>query len=117
MGESRAAEEHSEVNAFVLLIPTQYVLKHCCFRLYGDDMESQDEDVEVIFVSSDSNSSSPKPARRVCTEVPVSHPDAHLDPNFLLKKAGYTPKRHTRSHSGDILSGLPEKMVGRKRQS
>ncbi|KAI4991166.1 hypothetical protein ZWY2020_039537 [Hordeum vulgare] len=56
VGESRAAEEHSE----------------------GDDMESQDEDVE---------------------------------------KVGYTPKHHTRSHSGDLLSGLLEKTAGRKRQS
>ena len=89
----------------------------CCLCLKDVDLESQDEDVEVISISSDSNSSPPKPARRICRKVPLSHPDAYLDPNFLLKKASFTPKRHTRSHSGDLLSGLPEKTAGRKRQN
>ncbi|KAI5012724.1 hypothetical protein ZWY2020_024990 [Hordeum vulgare] len=74
VGESRAAEEHSE----------------------DDDMESQDEDIEVISISSDSNSSPPRPTRRVCRKVPLSHPDAHLDPKFLLKKASFTPKAKKR---------------------
>ncbi|KAI4990147.1 hypothetical protein ZWY2020_038510 [Hordeum vulgare] len=81
----------------------------------GKDNESQNDAVEVISIYSDSPSPSPRPARRICGKVPMSHPYAYMDPDFLLKKARYTPKRRTRSHSGDLISGLPEKTIGRKR--
>ncbi|KAI4968566.1 hypothetical protein ZWY2020_045896 [Hordeum vulgare] len=73
----------------------------------NEDNESQEDSVEVISVSSDSSPSPPKPARRICGKVPFSHPNAYLDPNFLLKKAHHTSNRKTRSHSGDLVSGLP----------
>ncbi|KAI5012784.1 hypothetical protein ZWY2020_025050 [Hordeum vulgare] len=73
----------------------------------NDDNESQEDSVEVIYVSSDSSPSPPKPARRICGKVPFSHQNACLDPNFLLKKAQHTSNRKTRSHSGDLVSGLP----------
>ncbi|KAI5015209.1 hypothetical protein ZWY2020_056599 [Hordeum vulgare] len=75
----------------------------------NEDNESEEDSVEVISVSSDSSPSPPKPARRICGKVPFSHPNACLDPNFLLKKAQHTSNRKTRSHSGDLVSGLPAK--------
>uniref|UniRef100_A0A8I6X626 Uncharacterized protein n=1 Tax=Hordeum vulgare subsp. vulgare TaxID=112509 RepID=A0A8I6X626_HORVV len=73
----------------------------------NEDNESQEDSVEVISVSSDSSPSPPKPARRICGKVPFSHPNAHLDPNFLLKKTQHASNRKTRSHSRDLISGLP----------
>ncbi|KAI5006569.1 hypothetical protein ZWY2020_033812 [Hordeum vulgare] len=73
----------------------------------NEDNESQEDSIELISVSSDSSPSPPKLARRICEKVPFSHPNACLDPNFLLKKAQHTSNRKTRSHSGDLVSGLP----------
>ncbi|KAI4976343.1 hypothetical protein ZWY2020_049950 [Hordeum vulgare] len=83
----------------------------------NDDNESQDDAVEVISISSDSPSPSPKPARRVCGKVPMSHPNACLDPNFLLKKTQHASFRKTRRHSGDLVSGLPVKTPTKKQQN
>ncbi|KAI5020703.1 hypothetical protein ZWY2020_045591 [Hordeum vulgare] len=47
----------------------------------------------------------------------MSHPNACLDPNFLLKKAQHASYRKTRSHSGDLVSGLPAKTPTKKRQN
>ena len=117
VGESRAAEGHSEVNGFVLLILIQPVLKRCRFHFigwwHGEPIWRHRGNFHFFRLKF----FSPKPARRICRKVPMSHPDAHLDPNLLLKKASYTPKRHTRSHSADLMSGLPERRTGRKRQS
>ena len=85
--------------------------------MQGDDDESKNDAVEVISISSDSPSSSPRPARRICGKVPMSHPHAYMDPDFLLKKARFTPSRKTRSRSGDLITGLPAKTTGRKRTS
>ncbi|KAI5005093.1 hypothetical protein ZWY2020_032336 [Hordeum vulgare] len=92
VGESRADDERSE----------------------GEDNESQDDAIEIISISSDSPSPSHRPARRICGKVPMSHPYAYMDPDFLLKKARYTPKCKTHSHCGDLSSRLPEKTTGRK---
>ncbi|KAI4979694.1 hypothetical protein ZWY2020_016447 [Hordeum vulgare] len=73
----------------------------------NEDNESQEDFVEVNSVSFDSSPSPPKPARRICGKVPFSHPNACLDPNFPLKKAQHTSNRKTRSHSSDLVSGLP----------
>ncbi|KAI4983549.1 hypothetical protein ZWY2020_025415 [Hordeum vulgare] len=83
----------------------------------NDGNESQEDSVEVISISSDSSSPPPKPARLVCGEVPMSHPNACLDPNFLLKKAQHASYRKTRSHSGDLVSGLRAKTPTKKRQN
>ncbi|KAI4967084.1 hypothetical protein ZWY2020_031065 [Hordeum vulgare] len=83
----------------------------------NEGYESQEDSIEVISVSSDSSSPPPKPARRICGKVPMSHPNACLDPNFLLKKAQHASYRKTRSHSGDLVSGLPVKTPTKKRQN
>ena len=51
-----------------------------------DAETSQADAAEVIPVSSDSNRLPRKKIRRVIRKVRFSHPLAHLDPNFLLKK-------------------------------
>ncbi|KAI4992973.1 hypothetical protein ZWY2020_007286 [Hordeum vulgare] len=83
----------------------------------NEDNESQEDSVEVISVSFDSSSPPPKPSRRICGKVPFSHPNACLDPNFLLKKAQHTSNRKTRSHSGDLVSGLPTRTKKRQNES
>lgn len=74
-----------------------------------DDAQSDAQDVEVISISYDSDISFTRPPRRVCRKVHMTHLDAYLDPDILFKKAMYTPKCHTRSSSGDLMAGLPEK--------
>ncbi|KAI5003410.1 hypothetical protein ZWY2020_030570 [Hordeum vulgare] len=85
--------------------------------LENEDNESQEDFVEVISVSSDSSPSPPKPATRICGKVPFSHPNACLDPNFLLKKAQHASNWKTRSHSGDLVSGLPTRNKKRQNES
>ena len=85
--------------------------------MQGDDDEIKNDAVEAISISSNSPSSSPRPARRICEKVPMSHPHAYMDLDLLLKKARFTPSRKTRSRSGDLVTGLPEKTTGRKRTS
>ncbi|KAI4975882.1 hypothetical protein ZWY2020_049489 [Hordeum vulgare] len=83
----------------------------------NDGNESQDDTLEVISISYDSSSPPPKPARQVCGKVPMSHPNACMVPNFLLKKAQHASYRKTRSHSGELVSGLPAKTPTKKRQN
>jgi hypothetical protein len=83
---------------------------------------SHTNEPEVTLISSDSDSPIPirkktrvairKVRRRprvAVRKVPFSHRDAHLDPQFVLKKtrqAG-TSKRKTRSSEGKLSGGLP----------
>ncbi|XP_040258499.2 uncharacterized protein [Aegilops tauschii subsp. strangulata] len=84
-----------------------------------DNQESEGEgdvsragDVEVIILSSGSESLPTQKARRVIRKVRFSHPLAHLDKNFLLKKQQVEARRQTR-HSGQKVtsSGLPNTPV------
>ena len=52
-----------------------------------DDAEaSRADDAEVITLSSRSEPLPTQKTRRASRKVSISHPLAHLDPNFLLKK-------------------------------
>ena len=82
-----------------------------------DDAEtSQANATEVIPVSSDSNPFPRKKTRRVIRKVRFSHPLAHLDPNFLLKKQQHDSRRMTRSDgSQDLNSGLSNTPIRKRR--
>ena len=85
---------------------------------YQDDAEgSQADDVEVIILSSGSDALPTQKIRQANGKVRFSHPLAHLDPNFLLKKQQHEARRTTR-HSGQVVTsaGLPNTPV-RKRRS
>ena len=54
---------------------------------YHDDAEgTQADDAEVIILSSGSDPLPTKKIRQAVRKVRFSHPLAHLDPKFLLKK-------------------------------
>ena len=54
---------------------------------YQDDAEaSRADDDEVIILSSGSEPLPTQKTRQASRKVRFSHPLAHLDPNFLLKK-------------------------------
>ena len=94
---------------FVHLIDNDY---------YQDDAEgSHADDVEVTILSSDSDPLPTSKIRQANRKVKFSHPLAHLDPNFLLKKQQHEARRTTR-HSGQVVTsaGLPNSPV-RKRRS
>jgi hypothetical protein len=84
-----------------------------------DDAETSQADVvEVIPVFSDSNPLPRKKTRWVIRKVRFSHPLAHLDPNFLLKKQQHDSRRMTRSDgSQDLNSGLPNTPAPRRHQN
>ena len=70
---------------------------------YQDDAEgSQAEDAEVIILSSGSDPLPAQIIRQANRKVKFSHPLAHLDPNFLLKKQQHEARRTTR-HSGQEI--------------
>lgn len=77
--------------------------------------------LEVTLISSDSDS--PVPIRKkfwvAVRKVPFSHRDAHLDPQFLLKKMQHTgtSKRKTRSNEGELNGGLPDEPPARRTHS
>ena len=76
---------------------------------YQDDAEaSRADDAEVITLSSGSEPLPTQKTRQASEKVRFSHPLAHLDPNFLLKKQQHEARRTTR-HSGGVItsSGLP----------
>ena len=53
---------------------------------YQEDVEgSQADDVEVIILSSGSDSMPTQKIRQALQKVSFSHPLAHLDPTFILK--------------------------------
>ena len=71
---------------------------------------------EVTYISSDSENLPQDRVRPVVRKVPFSHPLAHLDPNFLLKKQQHNSRRQTRSAgSEDLVAGLPHASAQRKR--
>ena len=81
-----------------------------------DDAETSEANAtEVIPVSSKSDPLPRKKTRRVIRKIRFSHPLAHLDPNFLLKKQQHDSRRMTRSDgSQDPNSGFPNTPVPRK---
>jgi hypothetical protein len=84
---------------------------------YQDDAEgSQADDVEVIFLSSDSDPLPIPKIRRAIRKIKFSHPLAYLDPNFLLKTQQHEARRTTR-HSGQVVTsaGLPNTPVRQRR--
>ena len=78
---------------------------------------SQAEDVEVITLSSGSDSMPTQKTRQAVRKVSFSHPLAHLDPTFILKTQQHEARQTTR-HSGQQVTstGLPDTPV-RKRRS
>ena len=60
---------------------------------------SQADDVEVITLSSGSDSMPTQKTRQTIQKVSFSHPLAHLDPTFILKTQQHEARRTTR-HSG-----------------
>ena len=82
-----------------------------------DAEASQADDVEVITLSSGSDSMPTQKIRQVVRKVRFSHPLAHLDPKFILKTQQHKARRITR-HSGQQVTsaGLPDTPV-RKRRS
>ena len=85
---------------------------------YQDDAEgSQADDVEVIILSFGSDPLPTQKIHQAIRKVRFSHPLAHLDPHFLLKKQQHEARRTTR-HSGQVVTsaGLSNTPV-RKRQS
>ena len=86
--------------------------------LYQEDVEgSQADDVEVITLSSGSDSMPTQKTRQAVRKVSFSHPLAYLDPTFILKTQQHEARRTTR-HSGQQVTsaGLPDTPV-RKRRS
>ena len=85
---------------------------------YQDDAEAiRAGDAEVIILSSGSEPLPTQKTRQASRKVSFSHPLAHLDPNFLLKKQQLKARRTTR-HSGNVItsSGLPNTVVHKHRQ-
>ena len=83
-----------------------------------DTQNSHAEAAEVTILSSDSEPLLKKKPRRVIRKVRFSHPLAHLDLNFHLKKQQHESKRQTRSAgSEDLLTGLSPAPATRKRRN
>ena len=72
-----------------------------------DETETSHANAPEVIDISDSEIFPQDRVRRVVRKVPFSHPLAHLDPNFLLKKQQHTSRRQTRSvGSKDLVAGL-----------
>ena len=83
-----------------------------------DDAEASHADaVEVIILSSDSETLPSQKIRQANQKVKFSHPLAYLDPKFLMKTQQHEARRTTR-HSSQVVTsaGLPNSLV-RKRRS
>ena len=82
-----------------------------------DAEASQVDDVEVITLSSGSDSMPTQKTRQAVRKVSFSHPLVHLDPTFILKTQQDEARRTTR-HSGQQVTsaGLLDTPV-RKRRS
>ena len=81
--------------------------------LYHKDVEgSQADDVEVITLSSGSDSMPTQKTRQAARKVSFSHPLAYLDPTFILKMQQHEGRQTTR-HSGQKVTsaGLPDTPV------
>ena len=84
---------------------------------YQEDMEgSQADAAEVIILPSGSDSLPTQKIRQAVRKVSFSHPLAHLDPKFILKKQQHEARRTTR-HSGQTVpsTGLPNTPVRKRR--
>jgi len=91
---------------------------HLSNGLYSQDEpeNSRVDAPEVINISSDLENSPPKKKRRVIRKIPFSHPLAHLDSHFLLKKQQHTSRRQTRSAgSEELMAGLSNSSAPKKR--
>ena len=84
---------------------------------YQDDAEgSQADDAEVIILSSGSDPLPTQKIRQAIWKVRSSHPLAHLDPHFLLKKQQHEARRTTRHRDQVVTSaGLPYTSVWKRR--
>ncbi|SPT17216.1 unnamed protein product [Triticum aestivum] len=89
----------------------------------SDSSESEDDTgasnpvvEEVTSLSSDSEPLPQLKVRRVTRKVSFSHPLAHQDPQFLLKRQVPESRRHTRTNKDtDLSAGLPD--ATRKRRT
>ena len=81
-----------------------------------DAEASQADDVEVITLSSGSDSMPTQKNRQAVRKVSFSHPLAHLDPTFILKTQQHEARRTTQ-HSGQQVTstGLPDTPVRKRR--
>ena len=77
---------------------------------------SQANDVEVIVLSSGSDSLPTQKIRQAIRKVSFSHPLAHLDPSFILKTQQHEA-RCTTCHNGQKVTsaGLPDTPVQKRR--
>ena len=85
---------------------------------YQDEAEaSRADDAKVITLSSSLEPLPTQKTRQASRKVRFSHPLAHLDPNFLLKKQQHEARRTTRNSGGGVLSsGLPNTPTPHKRR-
>jgi hypothetical protein len=123
-GQSPLVDDESEVELdslgrlFIELADVSYS--------QGDADMSRADDVEVISISSnsdtvisissDSDTFVPQKPRKTMRRVPFSHPLAYLDPKFSLKKTQHvgSSRRQTRSDPGELLGGLSDVPAPRK---
>ena len=83
-----------------------------------DDMKtSQADAVEIITVSSDSEPFPRKGIWRVIQKVKFSHPFAHLDPDFLLKKQQHERCMTQSDSTLELVSSLPNTPNPRKHRN
>ena len=85
--------------------------------LYQEDVEgSQADDVEVITLSSGSDSMPTQKTRQAIRKVSFYHPLAHLDPTFIVKTQQHEARRAT-PHCGQQVTsaGLLDTLVRKRR--
>jgi hypothetical protein len=115
--ESPAADDESEVE----LDSLGHLFIELDDASYSQDntATSRASDAEVISISSGSKNLSPKKIRRIVRKVKFSHPDAYLNPKFVLKKAHHecTSRRQTLSGSGELVACLSNIPSTRKRRT
>ena len=86
--------------------------------LYQEDVEgSQADDVEVITLSSGSDSMPTQKTRQAVRKVSFSHPLAHLDPTFILKTQQHEARQTTRHSGQHVTSASLSDTPVRKRRS
>ena len=111
-------EDADEPEVEVELDPLGFLFMHLINNdIPQEDAEaSQADDVEVITLSSGSDSMPTQKTRQVVRKVSFSHPLAHLDPTFILKTQQHEARRTTR-HSGQQVTsaGLPDTPVRKRR--
>ena len=91
---------------------------HIDIDYHQDDTgTSQAIEEEVTIISSDSEPLPRQNIRRVTQKVSFSHPLAHLDPHFILKKQHHESRRQTRtSRDEELSSGLPNTLRKRRNE-